>query len=143
MTRISRFRLNQKETQELTDHFSYLISTLTDKKEVENFLESFFTKEEKLMLTKRLILLMMIKKNYTPRVIQNTLHVSYESVRTYANQFPFKNTLFHKTIEKLIAREKTKEFWKKIDKLLKPFELALNAKRDMKARAKLMSGDLE
>lgn len=141
MTRISKYKLRQKDLEVLTDHFSYLISSLTDSTEIENFFTEFFTKEEKIMLAKRLVLFMMLKKDYPPSVIQSALHISYETVRTYSMQLSSKNDLFQKTIDKLIKREKSKEFWSKIEKLLKPLNLALRAKTDMKARAKLASGD--
>jgi len=50
---------------------------------------------------------------------------------------------YKKTIQKIAKREKTKEFWKKIEKLLKPLELALESKTNMKARAKFATGDWE
>lgn len=141
MTRISRFLLRNEELKELIDNLTYLFSSLNTKDDIEDFLNEFLTREEKLMLAKRLVLFMMIQKGYSPTVIQSALHISYETVRTYTNQFVNKNQAFHKTIEKLLKRENAKEFWKKIDKLLKPFELALRAKNDMKSRSKLLSGD--
>ncbi len=141
MTRVSRAHLHQQQLAEIRDHFSHLVSSLTNTKEVENFLDEFLTKEERLMLAKRLVLLMMIKRGYPPHIIQQALHVSYESVRTYSNQLPMKNDMFQKTIGMLIKKEKAKEFWTKVDKILKPIDLALRAKTDIKARAKFASGD--
>lgn len=141
MPRVSKSRLQEEKLQEITDHFSYLISSLNNSQEIENFLNNFLTPEEKIMLAKRLVLLMMIKKGYSPSVIQSALHISYESVRTYANLLPHKNDLFQKTLDRLIKREKAQEFWRKIDKLLKPIDLFLQAKTNMKARAKFASGD--
>ena len=94
MTRVSKTRLHQEKLAEIRGHFSHLVSSLTNKQEVENFLDEFLTKEERLMLAKRLVLLMMIKKGYMPHIIQQALHVSYESVRTYNNQLPTKNSAF-------------------------------------------------
>lgn len=141
MTRISRFKLRNEELEELVDHFTYLISSLTSKSEIENFFTEFLTREEKLMLAKRLVLFMMIQKSYSPTTIQSTLHISYETVRTYTNQFTNKNAIFKKTIQQLIKREKSKEFWKKVDTMLRPVGIILHAKTDMKSRAKLASGD--
>lgn len=143
MPRVSRSKLHRERLEEITHHFSYLISSLNDSKEIENFLNGFFTSEEKVMLAKRLALLMMIKRGYSPSVIQSALNISYESVRSYANLLPSKNDLFQNTINRLIKREKAKEFWKKIDKMLKPLEYALDAKTNMKARAKLITGELD
>ncbi|MDO8487082.1 MAG: Trp family transcriptional regulator [Candidatus Curtissbacteria bacterium] len=141
MTRVSHFKLQQKRLKAINDHLLYLISKLENSKEVENFLEEFLTREEKTMLAKRLVVIMMIEKGYTPSKIQSTLNVSYETVRTYTNQLNLKNSLFKKTIERLIKRQKAKEFWKKVDKILAPVDLAMRSGRDMKARAKLYSGD--
>lgn len=141
MPRVSRSKLHKEKLEEITKHFSFLISSLRDSKEIENFLDEFLTQEEKIMLTKRLVLLMMLQRNYPPPVIQSVLHISYETVRIYQNQLPLKTDLFRKTIERLVTREKAKEFFRKLDKFLKPFDLALRAKTDMKARAKFASGD--
>lgn len=141
MPRTSKFKFKEKELQQITEHFSYLIATLTNSDEVLNFLENFFTKEEKLMLSKRLVLLMMVKRGYGPSVIQSALHISYETVRTHTNQLNLKNELFLKTIEKLIKREQSKEFWEKVDKILKPLDLIMKSRSDMQARAKVASGD--
>lgn len=141
MTRISKFRLHDNQLEEITKHFSYLISSLNKSTEIENFLNNSLTREEKIMLTKRLVLFMMIKRNYPPHVIQSALHVSYETVRTYTDKLPAKNSLFHSIIGKLIKREQSKELWEKVDKLLKPIELFLRSQTDMKARARFASGD--
>ncbi|MBI2036709.1 hypothetical protein HYT17_03705 [Candidatus Microgenomates bacterium] len=141
MTRVSRARLDRKRLQELTDHFSFLVSSLTNGVEIENFFNEFLTEEEKIMLTKRLVLFMMVKKNYSPTAIQSALHVSYETVRTYQRQLQYKNASFQQTIERLVRRQATKEFFAKLDKILKPLSLALAAKTDMRARAKLATGD--
>lgn len=141
MTRVSKHKLKENKLQELTEHFTFLVASLQSNKEIENFLIEFLTKEEKMMLSKRLVLLMMIKKGYSSDVIQSALHVSYETVRSYTIQSSLKNDLFSKTIERLVKRQKAQEFWEKVDKILAPIDLALRSGTDMKARAKLYSGD--
>lgn len=141
MTRVSRARLDQKRLQEIAEHFAFLISSLNKANEIENFFNEFLTKEEKVMLTKRLALFMLLENGYSPTSIQSALHISYETVRTYQNQLQYKNNLFRQTIGGLVKRQQTKEFFEKLDRLLKPIGLALRAKTDMRARAKLVSGD--
>ena len=46
-------------------------------------------------------------------------------------------------LQKLAKREKTKLFWKKVESILKPLDLALHAKSDMKSRAKLINRDYD
>lgn len=141
MPRTSKFRLDQRQLDEINSHLLFLISSLQNSAEAERFFGDFLTKEEKIMLSKRLVLFMMIKKGYGPSVIQSTLHVSYETVRTYQNQLYSKDKFFHITLDKLIKRQRTLNLFAKIDKLLKPIGLALESKSNMQARAKLASGD--
>ncbi len=141
MPRVSKVKLEQNQLEEINAHLSYLISSLNNYNDIENFLEEFMTKEEKIMLSKRLLLFMMLKNNYSPSSIQAALHVSYETVRTYKNQLDNKNAQFNQIIERLIKRDQAKILFEKIDKLLKPLGLALRSKTDMRARAKFLSGD--
>lgn len=141
MPRTSKFRLDQIELEKLSSHLLYLISSIKNEKEADKFLENFLTKEEKIMLAKRLVLFILIKKGYGPSVVQSTLHVSYETVRTYKNYLSSKDKSFHNILNKLIMRQETLDLFKKIDKLLKPIELFLKSKSNMKSRAKFASGD--
>ncbi len=143
MPRTSKFRLDQKQLDEINSHLLFLISSLKNSGEAERFFGDFLTKEEKIMLSKRLVLFMMIKKGYGPSVIQSALHISYETVRTYQNQLSSKDKFFHETLDKLIKRQGTLSLFAKIDKLLKPIDLALKSKSNMQARAKFASGDWE
>src|SRR6266436_5291373 len=98
MPRVSRSRLQNRQLEEITEHFSYLISSLTKRTDIETFLNEFLTKEEKIMLAKRLTLFMMLEKQYAPPGIKSVLKVSYETVRSYKQQLSFKSTEFRKII---------------------------------------------
>lgn len=141
MSRVSRSKLTDSTTREITEHFLSLIASLNNQREIENFFEDFLTKEEKTMLAKRLVLFMMLQKGYSPPTIQGALQISYETVRSYSIQLTTKNDLFQQTINKLLARKKTQDFWNKIEASLKPLGLFMKARSDMRARAKFLSGD--
>jgi len=139
MPRASKLKLEKEKLKEIQEHFSYLISTLRDSGEIENFLYNFLSEEEKIMLAKRLVFLMMIKRGYPAPAITSALNISYETVRIHSEKLALKNEAFHKTIERLIKRQESSEFWEKMDKMVEPLLLALGAKTDMKARTKLMT----
>lgn len=141
MPRTSKFRLGQKELEKLNSHLLFLITSIKNEGEAGKFLDSFLTKEEKIMLGKRLVLFILIKRGYGPSTIQSVLHISYETVRTYQNYLSSKDETFKKILDKLIDRQETLELFEKIDKLLKPINLFLDSKRNMKSRAKFISGD--
>ncbi len=141
MGRVSK-RIVSKEFQEqLEEQLSFIVLSLNNKSEISVFLGAFLTKEEKIMLGKRLILYMLLSKGWTSSKIHDTLSMSYETIRWYKQIFENKPNVFKKTVQKLIVREKGKEFWRKLEKLLEPAGLVLEAKHNMKARAKLAGGD--
>lgn len=141
MGRVSRRKVNKDLERDLEEQLSFIIVSLTNKEDVNVFLDEFLTEEEKLMLGKRLILYMLLYKGLTNTQINNALSVSHETTRWYRKIFEKKPEAFKKNLERLINREKSQELWEKIEKILEPFTLALNVKTNMKARAKLASGD--
>ncbi len=141
MGRISKRIIDKGLREELEEQLSFIISSLTEKDEINLFLNEFLTKEEKIMLGKRLLLYMLLDRGLTNTQINSILGISYETTRWYKQTFENKPEIFKKHIKKLVNREERREFWEKIEKILKPIELALNAKTNMKARAKLASGD--
>lgn len=141
MGRVSKRVINKELQKELEDQLSFIISSLVDKNEINLFLDEFLTREEKIMLGKRLILYVLLYKGFTSTQIHNILGMSFETIRWYKEIYEDKTEVFKKQIDKLIKRERNIEFWKKVEKVLEPFALALEAKSNMKARAKLASGD--
>lgn len=143
MTRISRRHTDKELLKESEEQLTSIIYSLTNKQEINGFLDEFLTKEEKVMLGKRLILYMLLYKGFTSSQIHDALSMSYETIRWYRHIYEMKPALFKQNIEKLIRREKAKELWSKIERALKPLSLALEAKSNMRARSKLLSGDYE
>ena len=141
MGRVSKRKINKDLERELEEQLSFIIVSLTEKDEVSIFLDEFLTKEEKLMLGKRLILYMLLYKGLTNTQINAALSISHETTRLYRELFEKKPEVFRKMLERLISREKARELWKKIAKILEPVKLALEAKTNMRSRAKLASGD--
>ena len=141
MGRVSKRAINKDLKRDLEDQLSFIIASLTDRGEINVFMDEFFTKEEKTMLGKRLILYMLLYKGLSNTQINAALSVSHETTRMYKEFFEKKPEAFRKLLERLIKREKTQELWKKIERILEPFKLALESKTNMKSRWKLASGD--
>lgn len=141
MGRVSKKSIDKDLKKEIEEQLSFIIASLVNKEEINLFLDEFLTKEEKTMLGKRLILYMLLYRGFTSKQINNLLGLSYETIRWYKQIYAAKPEIFRKYIQKLIFREKSQEFWKKIEKILKPVSLALEAKTNMRARAKLATGD--
>lgn len=141
MPRASRRTVRKEIDLELKENFASLISSLSSQKEIEQFFQDFFTKEENTMLTKRLMMHLMIENGHRTSDIQAFLSVSKETVRVHKNVWGKGGETYRKVISKIAKREKTKQFFKKIEKMLKPIDLAMKSRNDMKARVKFASGD--
>ncbi len=141
MGRVSRQVISEDLKDDLEEQLSFIITSLNNKDETASFISEFLTVEEKLMLGKRLTLYMMLHKGMTSKQIHNSLSMSYETIRWYKNIYESKSLVFKKEIEKLIRREKNKELWRKIERILKPVGLFMDSQSDMRARSKFASGD--
>lgn len=140
MPRVSRVPINKNLSKELEDHFATLISSLLDSAEIEHFFQEFLTREEKIMLLKRLMLHLMLENGYKVSEIKSMLGMSKETIRVHKNLWIRGGNIYKNIISKLARKEKTKRFWQKVEKILTPVNLALRAKTDMRARAKFASG---
>nr|MBI5455427.1 hypothetical protein [Candidatus Levybacteria bacterium] len=143
MPRASRKKLSKETDIELRENFSSLISSLKYSKDVDQFFQDFLTKEENLMLSKRLMLHLLLENNYKGVEIQSILGVSEETVRVHKNNWEKGGHIYKKIINKISNGRKIKLFLKALDKKLKPLELVLSSKINMKARAKFLSGDYD
>jgi len=141
MPRVSKKSLNKEINSELKENFSSLISSLQNPKEIEQFLNDFLTKEENLMLAKRLMLHLLLDNKYKSLEIQSILGVSKETVRVHKVNWERGGETYKKIINKIANKRKVKLFLQAIEKKLRPLELALQSKTNMKARAKFLSGD--
>lgn len=143
MSRASKAELTKDELDNLFADFTGLLSSFSHPKSIQQFLEEFLTKEEKIMLSKRLALYEMLYRELPLRDIQQTLGMSDESVRVYNDKKYEKSDWFREKIGAFGKKKGRAKLFENIAKKLKPLEYALNSKTNMKARAKLLSGDFE
>lgn len=134
MPRASKQRLDNEIWREIHQVFPEFISTF-NKTELETFLEEFLTKEEKTMLAKRLVLYHLLLGGFRDYEINQHLKISLETIRLARTSLEFRGKKFRDKVKNLKLTSQTKKeqpSW---------LELALKSKSDMKARAKLLSGD--
>src|SRR5437879_2811257 len=142
MPRVSKSPLATQQIEELSEHFTYLLTSLTNKRDIDQFLTEFLTTEEKIMMGKRLMLFILLSQKYPEPTIKRALHLSHETIRTYAHLLPTKTSQFHILIQKLVQRQQTKNFLKKIEHILGNIQTLTQVKTNMKSRAKIASGEV-
>ncbi|OGH70667.1 MAG: hypothetical protein A2396_03835 [Candidatus Levybacteria bacterium RIFOXYB1_FULL_40_17] len=83
----------------------------------------------------------MLENNYPTSNIETSLKVSRETVRVHKNIWQNAGSIYKEIISKISKKERTRQLFNKIESMLKPLDLAMRARSDMRARAKLVSGD--
>ena len=101
MPRASRRPIDKNLDHELRENFASLISSLQNSYEIEGFLNDFLTKEEKIMLGKRLMLHLMLENNYPTSNIETSLKVSRETVRVHKNIWQNAGSIYKEIISKI------------------------------------------
>ena len=143
MPRVSKAILTDKDLAELSDQLHSLLAKLTSTQDVKDFMEEFLTKEEKIMLGKRLALYHGLYTQHDPSYLQQLLGVSNEMVRIYNQKRFLKSEKFKNKILHHFSKGKAMRTLQNLEKKLKPLELMLRSRNDMKARAKIMHGNFE
>lgn len=129
MSRASKRTANKNIDTYLGDSFVSLMSLLKGLRDAREFVQDFFTEEEKIMLSKRLMLYIMLHNGYQASQIKSALGLSRETIRVHKNAFN-NSSLSYKKIIKLIAdKQKVPEVWKMIESLLKPLNLIMHPKK--------------
>ena len=119
MPRASKNKVSKDIKREIEEAlFWFLSKELKNSKSARYFLEEFLTKEERMMLGKRLFVGYLVRSGLTLRGISSILKVSINTVLRGSSRLE-KQAGYREIIEKLVKRENSKEFDKKIQKILR------------------------
>jgi len=118
MPRVSRVPIAKDVYKDLNDSFVDLISTLKDKSEIKRFLGDFLTREEKLMLEKRLALALMIKQGYRWEEIRQALRVSFTTINLMKHWISYKKGI-EIGLNKLSNAKSSKKYGRKSEGFLR------------------------
>lgn len=93
------------------------------------------------MLGKRLLLHLMLERGYKSAQIQTFLGISKDTIRVHKALWERGDETYKLVLKKISKKAENRQLWKKIEKILRPAELFVKGRNDMKARAKFASGD--
>lgn len=141
MPRASRIPIDKKLDKEIKNTFAFLISSLNKNTQITNFFNEFLTHEEQIMLTKRIVLHLLLEKGYKNTQIQSFLNVNKDTVRMHRLIWEKSSPEYRAILKTLNKKGDKNDLWNKLDNYLKPLNLAMKSRNDMRARAKFASGD--
>ncbi|MFA6095051.1 MAG: Trp family transcriptional regulator [Candidatus Paceibacterota bacterium] len=83
MTHISKTKVSEKISSNLEKNFVLLVTKAAGARSIKTFLEELFTPTEKIMLSKRLAIIVMLVQGFSFLQIQKTLKVSSATVSNF------------------------------------------------------------
>lgn len=118
MAQVSKIPLRKEIEKRVFDLFLEAVGEVKEKSEVSVFLNDLLSPTEQLMLAKRLSIALLLHKGYDQRTICQILKVSLGTVNKVSLLLKLEGEGYRRMIKKVITREKTEEFWQKIDDFL-------------------------
>jgi len=132
MAQLSRFKLDRKTQNEILENFFKSFSDLRTNDQVQLFIDDLLTRTEKIMLSKRLAIAVLLHSGTSYQEIKTTLKVSGATIASVNNSLN-QGSGYTLVISKLI-KNSSKEGW---------FKTLLHSKTNMKSRSKLARGQIQ
>jgi uncharacterized protein YerC len=110
MTQISKYRMSQSVSDQITGFLFQTIANLKTKRQVSEFLNDFLTPVEKVMFSKRLAIGYLIAKDYNQRDISRVLKVSTTTVSTFYSVYKSSDS-YKKMVDQIVIKVKNKEMF--------------------------------
>lgn len=121
MSQVSKSKIEGIIQKELYDELSWIISELSNVKEVESFFSEFLTKTEKIMLAKRFAIAVLLTKGYTYRNIRLALKVSFPTIRSIQFWLDHGRGGLKTAVEKILTRKEVQKLLERLDKIIDNF----------------------
>lgn len=108
MTHLSRRKLAESVLRQITDSFLFVLTDIKDKGSMAQFLDSFLSKTEKLMLAKRLALIYLLSEAVEETRISEILKTTLANVSRMKLKLENENVGYQQALAK-IKKQKTLE----------------------------------
>lgn len=118
MSQVSGYPIHKKVEERMFEIFKSTISSLKNNEDIEDFLEDFLSPVEKIMLSKRLSIAVLLAKGYTYPSIANILRVTPSTIAMVSLRFKYSGKGYRNTVERILFQEKKDNFWQKIEDVL-------------------------
>ena len=109
MTQVSKKQLGKQLEKEIYDAFWTTLAKLTNKNEIELFLNEFFSRNEKINFVKRLSIAILLYKGYDWRSIRDLIKVSEGTIAKMSSKIATEG--FKMFFSRLEKDERWRVFW--------------------------------
>lgn len=116
MAQVSKYRLSEKESAEIKSLFTEVVSLLSNPSDIVDFLDDFLTPTEMIVLSKRITVALLLKKDCPYEFIMRTLKVSAPTVADVSLKLKYSGKGYRKILDRILAEQKIKTIFDKIEK---------------------------
>jgi TrpR-related protein YerC/YecD len=115
MAQVSRYLMSDKIKTEINSLFWETISRLDDQTDIADFLEDFLSPTERTVLSKRLAIALMLKKDYSYQAIKKLLKVSQSTIADVNLKLKYSGKGYHKILDKVLKEQKINKIFDAIE----------------------------
>ena len=112
MPHVSRHKLSKKTEEELLRNLNLVLTHIGNNDEMISFIDALFTSTEKVMLSKRLALIILIEEGLQDSQIADILHMTVNTVAKMRMLYELKGQGFKVAIRKLKEQKQLEGFKK-------------------------------
>lgn len=116
MSQVSKRWLSEKIENRMSEIFWRSLASCSTKEMVALFLEDLLTPTEKIMLSKRTSIALLLLKGYDYKSINDLLKVSDQTIWTVNLWLKTKGRGYRMVLKKIIQSKKWEEFWLDVEK---------------------------
>lgn len=118
MTQVSKYPVGKEIEKRMFEVFLDSIGMVKTRGQVEKFIDDLFSPTERLMLSKRLSIALLLLKKYDQRTVAKILKVSLGTVNKVSLVLQKGSGGFDLVVKTILRQEKFNDFLKKIDDTL-------------------------
>lgn len=115
MAQVSKHPISKDVERRIFDIFAQAVADLNDPVDITDFFDDFISPVEKVMLSKRLSIAVMLAKGYTYDKIREVLRVSPPTIAAAAVSLKYSGKGYKRMVERILKAEKMDQFWQAID----------------------------
>lgn len=115
MPQVSKYPLSKNTEKRLYELFWETISNLKDSVKTEEFFNDLLSPTEKIMLSKRLAIAVMLINGYDYLTIRSTLKVSPGTIGSISVWLKYSGAGYRKVVERLLKKEKFEDIVSKLE----------------------------
>jgi len=119
MAQVSKYPVSKDVSDRMFEVFQTTISSLNNKKDIEEFLDELLSPIEKIMLAKRLSIAILLAKGYSYPAISGILRVTPSTIASVSLTLKYRGKGYQRAIDKILSDEKMNAFWEKIEDFIR------------------------